>query len=168
MPVTVTPGHGSPVEEAEPDRAPVTVTDLPEGVSVFAASDQLRLSAWSSTVGEQMLARGDLLVLGLGTAAASLLLVPILRSVAAGRPFEAGNSRRIAGLAVVVVAVAWVGPFLNLAATVLVLHRLGLDNPLAPSLTLGLNPLLLAALLLVLAESFRRGEQISREADGLV
>jgi hypothetical protein len=170
--VTVTfdlqPGPGSPVTASQPDQVPVSVSGLPEGVRVFAARDGLSLSAWDSTVVEQVLARGDALLLGLGVAVAAFLLVPVLRSVAAARPFDSGNASRIAGLAMVVLVVGWVGPMLSGLATLLVIGRVGLEGTATWSVTFGLMPLLLAALLLVLAEAFRRGELISREVEGLV
>jgi TRAP-type C4-dicarboxylate transport system permease small subunit len=96
------------------------------------------------------------------------ILVPVLRSVAARSPFQPGSTRRLAGLAAVLLLVGWLGPVLSGLSTIAVISRLGLDESLTWSITIGVLPLLLAALLLILAEAFRRGEQISRDVDGLV
>lgn len=168
VPVTLKPGVGASVDAADPDQVPVRVGGLPDAAEVFADSNDLSLSAWGSTVPEQLLARSDSLLLGLGVAAAAFLLAPVLRSVADGRPFDAGNAARTAGLAAVILVVGWLGPVLTGLGSLLVIGRLGLEAQLTWSMTFGLVPLLLTALLFVLAEAFRRGEQISRDVDGLV
>ena len=172
VPVQLAAGPGSLVSDDEPDRVPVPVAGLPPASHVWAGAGDLHLTAWDSTIPEQALARADTLLLGLATAFAAYLLLPLLRSVQDGRPFAEGNARRVAGLALALLVAGWLGPFLTSVGSVLVLDRIavdGADSGLAPATPPALWPLLLAAVLLaVLAEAFRRGEQISADVDGLV
>jgi hypothetical protein len=130
------------------------------------------LSAWGSTVTEQLLARGDAAVLGLAVGLGAWLLTPVLESVAAGRPFGAGNSRRLAWLAVVVAVAGGIGPLLPQFGALAVLDRLGQvgpDSPFVMGVTFAfLSVLVAASLLLVLAEAFRQGERIDSDVEGLV
>ena len=173
VPVALHPGPGSP-EHADLDagQAPVAVERLPPGAQVTADAEDLTLTAWDSTLLEQLLGRADSLVLGLGVAAGAFLLVPLLRSVQRGRPFAPGNAARVGGLAVVVLVVGIGGPFLARIGSAVVLARLGLSGPgsvLTPAgLPSVLTVLLTAALLAALAEAFRRGEQLAEDVDGLV
>jgi hypothetical protein len=172
VPVHLLPGASSQVEAADPDRVAVPVAGLPAGARVTADTGELGVTAWGSTIPEYALARADTLLLGLAVAFAAYLLVPLLRSVQEGHPFADGNARRVAGLAVALLAAGWLGPFLTGLGSLLVLRRIGLDRAdsgLEPATTSNLGLLLLgAALLAVLAEAFRRGEQISDDVDGLV
>ncbi len=172
VPVRLLAAPGSPVPDADPERVLVPVAGLPPAAYVSADSGNLDLTAWDSTMPEQALARADTLLLGLATAFAAYLLIPLLRSVQEGHPFDDGNARRIAGLTVALLVAGWLGPFLTRVGSVLVIDRLGfggVGGRLDPGTTPELGPLLLAAVLLaVLAEAFRRGEQISADVDGLV
>ncbi len=144
---------------------------------VEQASAQVRddgtvvVAAWGSTVGEQLLARGDSALLGLVVGAAALLLVPVVGSISAGEPFRRGNARRLAVLAGVVLVHGVVAPLLPAAATSSVLHRTGLSEleVFEPDgATFGLLPFVVVVGLLVLAEAFRRGEQLADDVEGLV
>ncbi len=147
----------------------VGIDALPDRVMLLAEPD-VTVRAWGSTVAEQLLARGDIALLGLVVGAGALLLVPLLRSVAAGRPFEPGSARRLALLASVVAVHGVIGPLLPAAATAMVLARTGLGEPgvLEPGVVFPFAPFALAAGLLVAAEAFRRGEQIADDVEGLV
>jgi hypothetical protein len=155
-------------------RVPLTVPGLPRGTAVAALNegDGLVLSAWDSSVAEQLLSRGDAAVLGIAVGLGAWLLRSVLTSVAAGRAFGADNARRLAGLAAVVVVAGCVGPLLPQVGSLLVLDRLDLVGPGSPfvmGLTLGSTPALLTGLLLVvLAEAFRQGERLSQDVEGLV
>lgn len=131
-----------------------------------------QLSAWDSTRTEQFLSRGQFALAGLGAGAAALLLRPLLLSIARGRPFGTGNSRRLAQLSLVVAATAHLAPLFPALAAGRVLGRLGLDaadGPLSVAPWLHLGPwTVVAFLLLVLAEAFRQGERRDRDLDGLV
>ena len=168
-----------PVELAGQDdagrtRVPLAVADLPDGTAVSARNggSDVELSAEDSTIAEQLLSRGDALVLGLALGAGAWLLRPVLGSLAAGRPFGSGNARRLAGLATVVVLAAGIGPLLPQIGSLVVLDRLDLvgpDSPFVVGVTFAVTPALVTALLLlVLAEAFRQGERISEDVEGLV
>lgn len=145
-------------------------TSLPDGVSLRVDPGAVDLVAWDSTMPEQALARADVLVLGFGVAVGAWLLRPVLRGVERGRPFEHGNARRIAGIALVIAVVATLAPALDAIAAALVLGRIGLPDPAiaVPAWSLPLLPLLVAALVLAVAESFRRGERLDEDVEGLV
>ena len=155
---------------AELARAGVaSVPGLPDGVRVTAVEvgSQVQLSAWHSTVAEQLLARGDVAVLGVALGVGAWLLRPVLAALAAGHPATAGNARRVARLAVVVVVAGMVGPLLPQLGALAVLDRLDLDAPGGP-FTVGvhlslLTPLLAGLLLLVLAEVLRQGARSPRD-----
>jgi hypothetical protein len=172
VPVALHVGPGSPVPAFDADQAPVAVEGLPPGSHVTADAEELTLHAWDSTLLEQLLGRADALVLGLGVAAGAYLLIPLLRSVQRGQPFAEGNAARVRGLAVVVLVVGIGGPFLARLGSGDVLSRIGQSGPDAVLSPAGipsvLNVLLTAALLAVLAEAFRRGEQLAEDVDGLV
>ncbi|MFQ1000439.1 hypothetical protein [Modestobacter sp. SSW1-42] len=157
----VGPLAGAPV--ALPDGA--RLLPLPEGA-------RAALSAGDSTVAEQLLARGDVAVLGLAVGLGAWLLRPVLASIAAGRPFGVGSSRRLAWLAVVVAVAGSLGPLLPQVGALAVLDRLDLVGPGSPfvmGVTFSFLPVLVGGgLLLVLAEAFRQGERIDSDVQGLV
>ncbi|MFD9467022.1 DUF2975 domain-containing protein [Streptomyces sp. NPDC060027] len=124
------------------------------------------LASWDSTMAEQLLARGGTAVTALCIGVGALLLYRILLSIDAGRPFEAGNPRRLAGLAGAVAVAGAVPGFLSAAAADLVLHRVDLAGPDSPvmsppvvSIGALAGNLLVAFLVLALAEVFRRGAE---------
>jgi hypothetical protein len=123
---------------------------------------------------EQLTARGGAAVTAICVGVGALLLRTLLLSTAAGRPFQPGNAIRITGIAALI-AVAAVAPAIlsNLSAE-LVLHRVGLagaNSPIeAPVLLPGsaLVQLVLALIVLAMAEAFRRGGDLARDIEGLV
>jgi hypothetical protein len=141
-----------------------------DGLRLDHVDGELTLAAWGSTRVEQALGRGDWMLVGLGMLVAAILLEPVLRSTALGRPFAAGNARRLLGVAGVVAVVGTVAPLLPAAAGALVLARTGLGDSghLVAAGGLSPFPLLVAAVLAVIAEAFRRGEQLARDSEGLV
>ena len=142
------------------------VAGLPEGARVTALGTDATLSAAHSTLVEQLLARGDVLLLGLAVGAGAWLLRPVLGALAAGRPFGGGNARRLAQLACLVAGVGVVAPVLPQLAAIAVLDRLQVVDPDGP-FTLGVHisfaPVLAGVLLLLVAETFRQGEQQVRQ-----
>jgi len=127
------------------------------------------LRAWDATLAEQLLSRAAYAVSGICVGLGALLLRQLLLSIAEGRPFRSGNPARIAGIGglVLVAGVAWM--VLPAAATSLVISRLDLPPfTLGAQVMLDFRPLLGALLALVLAEAFRRGGLLARDADGLV
>ena len=166
--VPVAVAEGTAVSPADTGRVDVGVAGLPDGVSVWAAADSLSLTAGDSTAIEQMLTRGDDLLLGIAVALAAWLLYPVLGGLAQGRPFQRGAARRLAWLAVLIGALGVLAPLLPAVAAIAVQGRLGLDEPVTWIAQWSLAPLLLAGAVLVVAEAFRRGEQVSRDVEGLV
>ena len=147
---------------------------LPDGVRLLPLPEGVRttLSAVDSTVAEQLLARGDVALLGLAVGLGAWLLRPVLDSIAAGRPFGAGNSRRLAWLAMVVAVAGSIGPLLPQFGALAVLDRVDLVGPGSPfvmGVTFSFLPIVVGGfLLLVLAEAFRQGERIDSDVEGLV
>ena len=145
--------------------------DLPAGSRVETGGADLVLRAADSTLAEQLLARGDAVVLGLSLGVGGVLLRRLLLSVAEGRPSRAGNARRVATIAVLVAAGGTLaGVFPDLAG-VLVLDRLGEtgpDSPFSLGVSFPLQPVLVAPVILALAEAFRRGAELADDVDGLV
>ncbi|MCI2237780.1 DUF2975 domain-containing protein [Paenibacillus sp. TRM 82003] len=156
--------------EQVPEHVQLTAIDLltPDVAQGYPAE----LSAWDSTRTEQFLSRGHFALAGIGLGAAALLLRPVLTSIAAARPFGAGNARRLAQLALLTVLIAHLAPLLPALAADQVLERLGLDgadSPLSVAAWLHLGAWdLIAVVVLVLAEAFRQGERLHRDLDGLV
>lgn len=141
-----------------------------DGLRGAGVDGELRLRVWDSTRLEQLLARGDTLVTGLGTLVVALLLRPLLRDVASGAPFARGNARRVQGVAAAVGLAGVAAPVLPQIAASLVLGRTGLTSTGAfvTGLTLDPAPLVVAAVVLAVAAAFREGERLTRDVEGLV
>lgn len=157
--------------DLRPTGVRLTEPPLPAGSWLEAGQDELTLRAWDSTLAEQLLARGDAAVLGLCVGIGALLLRRLLLSTAEGRPFEPGNARRIATIAVLVAAGGTLAAVLPDIAGILVLDRLGQTGPGSPFVVgvgFPLLPVLIAPLVLALAEAFRRGSELAADVDGLV
>lgn len=146
----------------------------PSGARVYVAGQpvadsELRLAAWGSTRVEQLLARGDWLVGGLGLLVGARAIDPLLGSIAEGRPFAPGNARRLVVLAGTVAVAGVLAPLLPQIAGFLVLDRTGLAGPAfmaTPSVEPA--PLLVGALVLAVAAAFRAGERMADDVRGLV
>ncbi|MFD2079939.1 Protein of unknown function [Actinopolymorpha cephalotaxi] len=109
------------------------------------------------------------LCLGIG----ALYLWAFLDSVQKDHPFDSRNPRRFRILALLVLVCGIGGPWLESAASAALLSYADLNLPpglvvSAPGIGIAVSPLLVAAGLLVLAEVFRRGRQMSRDVEGLV
>lgn len=132
---------------------------------------QVTIAAWGSTHLEQILSRGDALMGGLALLVGSILIYPVLLSIATGTPFAPGSARCLSLLALVIAVGGTLAPILPQLAGIRVLERLGLADDgvfstSAPQITLG--PLLVAALVLAFAAAFRAGERLVADAEGLV
>ncbi|GLY31771.1 DUF2975 domain-containing protein [Kineosporia sp. NBRC 101731] len=140
--------------------------------SFTAGNDGPVLSAADPTRPERLLNNGGAILLGATVAVGTLLLRPVLTSIAAGRPFGSGNSSRLNLLAAVTGSAAVLVPLLPQFAALLTLDRLGLfgtGSPFVMGLGLSLAPVVgLSVLLVVLAEAFRQGEKLHRDVEGLV
>jgi hypothetical protein len=133
-------------------------------------TDPLTLRSWDSTVAEQVLNRGGIAVVAVCVGLGAVLLRRLLLSIAEGRPFEPGNAARIAGIAGLVVIGSLSSDLLPRLGTNLVLERIGragAESPIVASPRFSLVPLLVAPLLLALAEAFRHGTQLAQDVDGL-
>ena len=175
-PATVTVPISIEVENGPPLRPiPVSVDDVvvPDGSWLRAAEHGLQLvtepgyaSRWTG-----FLARGDAALLGLGFGACALLLAPVVNAVAAGDPFRRSNAARIGWTGAIVGVVGMVAPILpNLAALTVMASFDAANgaNPFAVVFDVQVVPIGIAALILVVAEAFRRGTEISADTAGLV
>ena len=149
-------------------RADVNMISMP--------SDGLTLDALEAPWPTRMLAWAPIWGGLLTGGATVLLLVPVIRNTAQGRPFADGNASRLAAAAGVV-AVGWGAATLAwFHAAQRVVERLeGLGLPrglgegwLAADLRTVWWPLIVLALLGTLAEALRRGAILASETEGLV
>lgn len=146
-----------------PDAARPTWVPVPMELVLLRADGASRL--------ELFLSEADKAAKGLCLMVGALLLSQLLRAVAAGRPFDPANPRRIATIGALVVAGGYMGQILPVVAGQLVLDRLGLSattSPVYTDLALGLEPIIIAAFIFALAEAFRRGSLLARDVEGLV
>jgi len=154
----------------------LTIPGVPASTETSSATlvghgDTLTLRSWGSTVPEQLFSRGGLAVVGLCMGVGAIWLRRVLISVAEGRPFEPGNATRIAGIGGLLALASLANDIIPVFGSHLVLQRLGLDGPASPvfaSVFLSPGPMLIVPFLLVLAEAFRRGAELTREVEGLV
>ncbi|MFC4591253.1 hypothetical protein [Sphaerisporangium corydalis] len=144
------------------DRLRLTGEGLPSGVVL--PRETMSLDVWGSTVAEQVLSRGDVLLGGLCAGVAGLLVRAVLVSVLRGVPFREGDPARIIWLAVSLVVAGVVGPFLPYLASMMVLERVGLTETFRPLLALSWIPVVGALSLLALAEVFRVGAKMIGKA----
>jgi hypothetical protein len=141
------------------------------GTWLEAPLETVTLRAWDSTVAEQLLSRADAAVLWVCVGLGAWLLRRLLLSIADANPFQPGNAGRIAGIAALVVVAGSASQLFPGLAGAMVLDRVGLGSgsPIAPlRVAIDLSPILAALVLLALAEAFRRGSELARDAEGLV
>ena len=113
--------------------------------------------------------------------AAPLVLIPVIRTTAEGRPFAHANDRRLAVAAAVTAAgcvVATVGPFIAAHAVLRLIEATlrcaGFTEYvmpagwLVPDRRVAWWPLLVIGLLLWLAAATRQGTRLATDEDGLV
>jgi hypothetical protein len=138
---------------------------LPEGVSVADAEPTAVLHAFELPVALRALTESSSVLAALAVAAGSW-------SIRRGQPFDRRNHTRLAGVAAAVVLGGVVAPMAGNVAANTVLGHLGLLDPGSPFafviVELPFNPLLLAALVLAIAEAFRRGGALADEVEGMV
>lgn len=112
-------------------------------------------------------------VMTLCTAVGAWLLWRLLRDVAAGRPFHPRNPVRIGGLATLILIGAIAGGPLQSIATAMVLRHGGLQlgEPPFPRThdRSGIpRAIIVAFVLFIVADVFRRGRQLTEDLEGLV
>lgn len=164
-PTLATAGAGSA------DGLRLEVVDPPQSTPVVVETrmDTAVLRAQGSTLTEQVLSRAGFAVSGVCAGLGALLLRSPLLSIAEGQPFRRGNAARIAGIGGLALVSGVVAPLLFNVATTTVLSRLDLrGGGFGTTVRLSLGPILVALFALVLAEAFRRGGELARDADGLV
>ncbi|GAA5145416.1 hypothetical protein GCM10023340_14700 [Nocardioides marinquilinus] len=107
-------------------------------------------------------------VLALAVVAVALLLRRVVGDVRAGRPFTQQGLRALRGVGLVVASASILVPVLDGVATSAVLDHAVADDGL--SLAIDFSPLWLLAgvLVLVVAEAFRHGLELTHDVDGLV
>lgn len=96
------------------------------------------------------------------------LLSLLLRDIYRGRPFSAKNPKRLQLIALLILAGSFASDTLNGIAAVLVSGHVDLEAPLITSFHYTWAPLILAGLVFVLGDAFRRGRVLSDDARGLV
>ena len=136
-----------------------------------AGTGPVALLSSGSTVAEWLFDRGGFAVAGVCMGLGALLLRRLLLSIGAGQPFQPGNAARIAAIAGLLAAATIAAGVLPYVAARLVLDRLGLGGPGSPMtahLAISVTPLLLAVFLLAIAEAFRRGSDLAKDAEGLI
>jgi hypothetical protein len=161
-----------PLAHQPGDKIRLGISGIKGGHRLEADKDSLQLRSWGSTVAEQLLSRGDSAILGLSVGGGALLLRRLLLSIAEGEPFRQGNAARIAGIAALTLGGSIGAAVTPGLAGGLVLGRIGLDSADSPVVATPFSfpqtPLLVALLLLALAEAFRRGTELAQDVDGLV
>lgn len=159
-------------DEANAQTLVLSIPGQLERTRLEAGVDAVTLKAADSTWLEQFLARSHFAVLGLCAAVGAAFLLRLLTSIGEGRPFQAGNGARIAGIAGLVAIGLLAVDILPVVAANLVLDRVGLngsDSPVFTQTELSLVSLVTSiTLLLALAEAFRQGNRLVRDVDGLV
>ena len=163
----------------------VTVTDpavlgdptpdgLPEGtrLDLTGAVHTVDLEVTELPAGLRLLTRLEEMVASALLLTGAVLLRNVLRDIGLGQPFHPRMERRLAALAVVVVAGALFPGQASTLATVTVLNSidgLGGDSPLGFTIVdLQLLPLVVAGALVVLSRVFRQGRQLTSDLEGLV
>jgi hypothetical protein len=157
------------------DRAgePLALPGLPAGTWVGYAAEEFQLSAEELPAGLRLLSQASTSLLFVSVAIGAACLSLVLRSITAGTPFDRRNPPRLTGVAAALVLGGVVAPVVgNLAANAVLDHLGLLTQPGAPFrvviLDLPFNGLLFAALVLAIAEAFRRGGALAHDVDGLV
>jgi hypothetical protein len=145
--------------------------DLPEGSTLLGGPIPVELHVADLPVGLRLLAQSGWVLLALCVAAGALALAQVLRTVRAGRPFARRNATWLGVVGVAVLVGGCLAPVLRDAAAVAAIDHLGLtgeDLPFLTQLSVPLTPVLLAAVVLGVAEAFRRGAAMADDVDGLV
>lgn len=165
-----TDGATLPVTLAESVR-PAALDRLPEGVSATRVSETVELGVDALPLALRLLAASGPTVLLLSVAVGAWLLAGVVRSIGRGRPFDRRNPRRLVGLGVAILVGGLLAPVLRDVASTAVLEATDLVEPGSPfviAATLSFLPIMLAVLVLTVAEAFRRGGTLEAEVEGMV
>jgi hypothetical protein len=145
--------------------------DLPDGAVLLGDLVPVGLHVPGLPLGLRLLAQLGAVLFLLSVSAGALALAQVLRTVRAGRPFARHNPTALVVVAVAVLVGGGVAPVVSGAAALAALDHLGLAGDGSPFLTLSsfsLAPVLVAVLLLGIAEAFRRGAAMADDMAGLV
>ena len=153
--------------------APAGVAEhLPDGVRVVSTGELVELAVDEIPTALRVLTTTGTTLSAVAVAAGAWWLARVVSSIQDGRPFDGRNPLRLAGVAGAVVLGGTVAPMMDSAVDGLVVTALDMFPPGSPLgvvvLQVSLLPLLLALLLLALAEAFRRGGTLAEDVDGLV
>ena len=165
-----TEGATLPVTLAEHVR-PAALDRLPEGIAATRVSETVELSVDALPLALRLLAAGEPAIFLLSVAAGAWLLAGVVRSVGRGRPFDRRNPGRLVGLAAAVVVGGLVAPVLRDVASTAVQEATDLvesGSPFVVAATFSFLPVMLAVLVLTVAEAFRRGRALEDEVEGMV
>jgi amino acid transporter len=145
--------------------------DLPGDAVLLGNLIPVGLHVPDLPLGLRLLAQLGAALFLLSVSAGALALAQVLRTVRAGRPFARHNATALVVVAVAVLVGGGIAPVVGDAAALAALDHLGLAGEGSPFHTLSslsLAPVLLALLLLGLAEAFRRGAAMADDVAGLV
>jgi hypothetical protein len=163
--VAVAPGS----EEAE---RILDLPGLPDGVTVVDADPAALLLASDLPAPLRALTELPAVLAAVGIAAGAWWLAQVLTTIRAGRPFDARNPARLAGVAAAVLLAGLVAPMSEGLVGAVVLDHLELTGPDFPfalfSIPIPLTPIALALVTLAAAEAFRRGGALADEVEGMV
>lgn len=107
-------------------------------------------------------------VWALAVAAIAVLLALVVGSISSGHPFHLKNAKRITWIAIAILVGSLGADSLNFLQAHLLYDYLDLQPPLQVVPYYSWTPVLLAALMFVLAFAFRRGQEIQDDVEGLV
>lgn len=140
------------------------------GAALSATSAVVQLSVNELPWWLRLLSEGQFALTWIAIGFGALMLSRVMGRIMRGDPFDQPNARRIALIAVCVLVGAIGGPLLEGVAATATLDRLGLTSDLAirAGISMPLTPLAIAGLVLVVAETFRRGSQLTKDVEGLV
>jgi hypothetical protein len=164
--VPVTPGYETTLES-------LANADVPADTALEVSGDGGRLVfATPADLPLRLLAAAPSVLGSLLLAVGAVLLAGIAGAVGAGRPFDPAVSTRLAGLALLALAAAFVPSAIEGVASATIVSAAGLDTSAAdlriPIVELDVGLTVLALFLAVLDRAVRQGRDLTQETEGLV
>jgi amino acid transporter len=144
--------------------------DLPGGAVLLGNLVPVGLHVPDLPLGLRLLVGLGAALFLLSVSAGALALAQVLRTVRVGRPFARHNATALV-VAVALLVGGVVAPVVSDAAALAALDHLGLagdESPFGTLSSFSLAPVLVAVLLLGIAEAFRRGAAMADDVAGLV
>ena len=154
-----------------------TAPGLPEGVALAPTSEEgLTVDAVANPdvsdevppAGLRLLGALGTSVWGLALALIAFLLGRIVFTVGRGDPFNPANPVRFIAMSLTVIIGSLAADTLNWLAASAFYDHYSLQPPLEVVAYYSWTPILLGALVLILAEAFRSGRHLARDTEGLV